>query len=186
MSMWQVVVVEGSARDLRGFVAGFVAERRLDPESVVLGDDVGLERGSLGERLRALLHGGHHAVLAPQEVATPLEEAIARCDTGIVLRVVDRHPVTTATFAFAAEVFAREVSSAIRAALRDLPDGVRFAEHSEHEEAHAENKGVELYSPVHEYIYRVRGVVTGLPAGVTAGAWRIEAVRLEALHLAPA
>jgi hypothetical protein len=189
MSIWQVIVVEGSARDLRAFIAGFVAERRLDPTSVVLGDEVGLERASLGERLHALLHGGHHAVLAPDEVANPLAHALGKCMPQVTLRIVERHSVTAAVFVYEAEAFARDVSTAIRAAVQRLPEGVLFAEHSEAEEEHVENKGHEMFTPVHHYAYRTRGKVVGPPAGVLAVRVRlaeIECVELEPLHLEPA
>src|SRR5258706_6485174 len=78
MSHWYTVVIEGHERDLRAFVSGFVADRGLDPATVVFGDDVGLEHESLVERLRTLLRGGHHAVLAPGDVADPLVEAVER------------------------------------------------------------------------------------------------------------
>src|SRR6185503_8766528 len=72
MNEWQVIVIEGHERDVRAFVAGFLADRKADPTQVVFGDDVGLEPESLGARLRALLRGGHHAVLAPPEPASAL------------------------------------------------------------------------------------------------------------------
>jgi hypothetical protein len=187
MSNWHVIVVEGHERDLRGFVSGFLADRGADPTRVVFGDDVGLERESLHERLRALLRGGHHALLVPDDLAAALADAIERGGRTLGLRIADRHPVTTASFAFAAEVYARDVAAQIRAIVRALPAGVHFTQHSEHEEEHAESKGVELYAPTHHYAYRTNGVLAG-PLGEVAAVRRrladIEAVRLEPLHLA--
>jgi hypothetical protein len=73
MGNWHVIAVEGPERELRAFVSGFLADRKADPSSVVLGDDVGLETGSPGDRMRALLHGGHHALLVPDALATSRE-----------------------------------------------------------------------------------------------------------------
>ena len=162
MADWYMIVIEGSERDLRAFVSGFLADRGADPARVAFVDDVGLERESLHERLRALLHGGHHALIVPDDLAT-------------------------ATFGFAAEVFARDVSTAIRTVVGALPAGVHATQHSEHEEEHAESKGVELYAPAHHYAYRVRGVLTGPVEGALNVRRRladIEAVRLEPLRLA--
>ena len=182
MTKWHVIVVEGSAHDLRVCVETFVAERLPGPPTVILGDDVGLEHESLIERLRALVGGGDHAILVHGDVVAPLEAALA----GVGLRIVDRHPVERASFHFAAEAFSREVSTSIRGALAGLAAGVHFEQHSEHEEEHQEHKGVELYTPVHHYTYRVQGALAGPLAGVLEVRRRladIEAVALEPLHL---
>jgi len=187
MADWYMIVIEGSERDLRAFVSGFLADRGADPARVAFVDDVGLERESLHERLRALLHGGHHALIVPDDLATALIQAFERGGEAHGLRVAHRHPVATATFGFAAEVFARDVSTAIRTVVGALPAGVHATQHSEHEEEHAESKGVELYAPAHHYAYRVRGVLTGPVEGALNVRRRladIEAVRLEPLRLA--
>ena len=186
MNEWHVIVIAGPERDVRAFVAGFLADRAADPAQVLFGDDIGLEPASLGERLRALLQGGHHAVLAPSELASALADAVARGGGALGLKVADRHPVAGATFGLEAEVFSREVSATIRAALRVLPDGVRFTQHSEQEQEHAEDKGVELYAPAHHYVYRVRGRLAGPLEGILTvrrSLADIEAVRLTPLHL---
>jgi hypothetical protein len=187
MGNWHVIVVEGHERDLRAFVAGFLADRGADASRVVFGDDVELEHGSLHERLRALLRGGHHALLVTEDLAAPLGDALERDGSEVGLRVADRHPVNAASFGFAAQVYARDVSAEIRAALRALPPGVHLTQHSEHEEEHAESKGVELYAPTHHYMYRVNGTVAG-PVGEVLAVRRrladIEAVKLDPVHLA--
>jgi len=186
MHDWHVIVIEGPERDVRAFVARFLADRGADPASVVFGDDVDLEDESLVERLRALLRGGHHALLAPAELTPALVDAVAREGSEIGLRVGDHHAVAEASFGFEAEVFSREVSKAIRAALQALPEGVRFARHAEHEEEHAGAKGVELYAPAHHYAYRVSGELVGPVAGILVMHERLvphEAVRTMPLRL---
>ena len=186
MSEWHAIVVEGGEAQVRGFVAGFLAERKVDPASVVLGNDVGLAPESLVERLRALLKGGHHALLVPHDLAAPMVEALWRVGADVGLRVADRHPIAGARFDLHAEVFSREVSTAIRAALHDLPDGVHFEQHTEHETEHVEHKGVELYAPVHDYTYGVKARVAGPLKGVLEVRRRleaIEAVTVAALNL---
>jgi hypothetical protein len=176
MGTWHVIAVDGSERELRGFVSGFLADRGVAASAVVLGDDVGLDHGSLGERMRALLHGGHHALLVPDDLATVLGDALG-------LRVTERRPVSTASFGVHAEVYARDVSAQIRAALEGAP----MSQHSESETEHAEGKGVELYAPVHSYSYSVRATMNGPVDDVLAVRRRlagIEAAQLEPLHLA--
>jgi hypothetical protein len=183
MGNWHVIAIDGPERELRAFVSGFLADRKADPSAVVFGDDVGLEKGSLGERMRALLHGGHHAALAPDDLADALADALAQGGAPVGLRVGDRHPVTRATFDVHAEVYARAVASQLRGALRGAP----MSQHSENEAEHAEDKGgVDLYAPVHSYTYRVRATVNGPVDEVLAVRRRlaeVEAAQIEPLHL---
>ena len=186
MSEWHAIVVEGHEDAVRAFVAGFLADRGLDSSAVMLGDDIGLEHEAFGERLHALLRGGHHVVLAPTELAEPIVQAIARAGGKLGLRVADRRPIRQASFAYTAEVFSREVAGAIRAAVASLPAGVRFESHAEHEDVRDDHPGVELYAPVHDYVYRTNGRVVGPLDGVLAVRDRlheIEAVTTTPLHL---
>ena len=182
MGNWNVIAVDGPERELRAFVSGYLADRKVEPSAAVLGDDVGLEEGSLGDRMRALLHGGHHAVLVPDELATALGDALAQGGPAVGLRVAERRPVSRASFGVHAEAYSRDVSARLRAALRGAP----MAQHSESEEEHAESKGVELYAPVHSYTYRVRATVNG-PIGDVLAVRRlladVAAAEIEPLHL---
>ena len=93
MSSWQAVVVEGQERTLRAFVAGFTGDRGVDPASVMLGDDVGLEVGSIGEWLLELVGQGHHVVLAPEALGAALADAIAQTGKEVGLRVERVHGI---------------------------------------------------------------------------------------------
>jgi hypothetical protein len=186
MSGWEAVVVDGRERDLRAFVAGFTGDRGVDPASVVLGDDVDLEAGSIGEWLLDLIGEGHHVVLAPAPLADALVEAIRQRGDEIGLRVERSHPVAGASFVVRVETFSREVSSAVRGALDALPPGVRVEDRQESEQSTAEGHGVELYAPIHDYTYTLWARVTGPIAGVLEVRRRlseIEAATLEPLHV---
>jgi hypothetical protein len=189
MSTWQAIVVEGSERTLRAFVAGFTGDRGIDPVSVVLGDDVDLEVSSIGQWLLELVARGHHVVLAPEPLGAALTDAIEHTGGDVGLRVERAHDVESARFGLRVETFSREVSSAVRAELDALPPGVRVDDRHEEEESTGEPHGVELYAPLHEYTYRASGRVTGPLAGVLEVRRRlreIEAASLESLHVVDA
>jgi hypothetical protein len=186
MSIWQAVVVEGQEHNLRAFVAGVIGDRGVDPASVMLGDDVGLEVGSIGEWLLELVGQGHHVVLAPEALGAALADAIAQKGKDVGLRVERVHGIESASFAVHVETFSREVSAAVRDALDPLPAAVRLDDRQEKEESTGEPHTVELYAPVHEYSYRMSGRVTGPVAGVLEVRRRlgeIEAASLEPLHV---
>jgi hypothetical protein len=187
MGNWHVIVVEGREGDLRAFVAGYLGDRGAEPTRVVFGDDVRLQRESLHERLRALLRGGYHAIVVPDELVGSLQDALSRAGSGVGLRMVDRHPVATGSFTFATEVYSRDVSAQIRAIVEPLPLGVRLTQHSESEDERTDATGVELYAPVHDYVYRTRGTLEGPVDGILEIRRRlgeIEALQLEPLQLA--
>src|SRR5437016_1294953 len=132
MAEWHELVVEGTERTLRAFVAGFLAGRG-EHAGGVFGSDVALAAGSLGGRGREL-----------------------------GLAVERRRLVESARFSFRAEAFSREVAAQIRGALLTaLPAGVRVEQRSEKEESHPEAHGPEPFAPLHEYIYRVSGDIVG-------------------------
>jgi hypothetical protein len=167
MSIWHELVIEGSEKTLRAFVVGFVAGRG-EAVGGVFGSDLPLEGESFGERLRALFAAGsHHVFLAPEGLALSLADAVTQRGPSVRLRL-ERHRVVQATeFSFRAEVYSREVATEIRAALLDaLPSGVRVEGLSEAEEIHPEAHGPEPFAPLHSYVYRISGRISGSFEGV--------------------
>jgi hypothetical protein len=163
MGAWHEIAVHGDEKALRGFVAGFLAGRGRDPESVLFGDALDLELESLGERLRDLLQAGSHVVLvAPEDVAEPLAGAISRHGRVAALRLERSRLITSARVSFRAEAFSEDVSREVRRALLGtVAAGAVVEDLSEKEERHPGAKGVELYAPMHSYVYRVSGRITG-------------------------
>jgi hypothetical protein len=173
MSEWHELVIEapapGAERTVRAFVAGFIAGRGADPESVLVGGDMPLAHHTLGERLRALVLGGSHAVVFVREaLLRPLGEALAQQGAALGLRLEHARPVHGAAFRFSAEAFSPAGAADIQAALARLPPGVRIEGRTEAEEKHPEVEGVELYAPLHRYVYRVAGSIVGPLPGVLA------------------
>jgi hypothetical protein len=186
VSAWEAIVVDGRERDLRVFIAGFAGDRGIDPGAVILGDDVGLEAGSVGEWLLELIGKGHHVVLAPAPLAEALAEAIRKSGDEIGLRIERRHPVAGVRFDVQVETFSREVASAVRAAIDAPPEGIRVESRQESEKSTGEAHGVALYAPVHDYTFTLTARVTGPVAGVLEVRRRlseIEAATLGPLHV---
>jgi len=100
---------------------------------------------------------------------------------------VERRAIREAAFAFRAEMFSRSLATAFRQALQDsVPQGTRVDDLQETEDVHPEAHGVELYAPVHDYIYRASGRVAGSFPGVVEIQRRLaemEFVQVERLHL---
>jgi hypothetical protein len=99
------------------------------------------------------------------------------------LRLESAREVIEGRFGFTAEAFNQEIGARIHAALNtDLPDGIACVD-LEKEERHPEAKGIEMFAPAHDYVYRSRGTIVGTPPGILEMNRRI--VRLDFVHEEP-
>ena len=187
MNEWHAIVIDGAERAVRAFVAGVLGDRGAAPDAAVFAKDVGVKPESLGERLRALLGAERHQlVLVSETLVAPLLTALAGEGAAAGLGLAEHHRVRGAHFGFSIETFSREVGKAVHEMLETLPPDVTIADRNEGAEGHDDHKGVELYAPVHDYVYRATGTVRGSFDGVRAARGRLEAIEavvLDALHL---
>jgi len=163
MSEWHELWLEGTERAVRAFVAGFTAGRGV-AGGPILGADHALDPESLGDRLKELFGtGSHHVLLAPEPLADALVAALEARGGEVGLRVERRRAVASASFPFRVEVFSRPLAQENRAALvESLPPRVAVEELAESEEEHPEAHGPEPFAPLHEYVYRASGRITGV------------------------
>jgi hypothetical protein len=182
-----VIIAEGPEGTVRAFVSGFLAGRAVDRAAVVYGSDLPLDQGSLGERLRALLPGGRHEalLLVDARIGRALAGAMRAADD-LGLGVAEHQRLVAAWFTFAAETPSREAAARIHELITRFEPGVMLVD-EEREEFDPDAAGVELYAPVHAYMFRARGRITGELDGVVA-IYRqlgdtdfvtVEAIRLE-------
>jgi hypothetical protein len=167
VSTWLEIVVAGSESTLRAFLAGFEAGTGVRLGSV-LGDDVGIEHGSLSERVRDLFPpGSHHILIAPVKVADALTGAIESKGGELHLTIASVRPIASASLAFTVEAYNQTVTTQVRQIMfAQLPPGVSTVDLKESEERHPEDEGAELYAPVHAYTYRATGAFAGPLEGI--------------------
>jgi len=187
MSTWYEIVVTGSAKALRGFIAGFEAARDVR-DVVLLGEDLEVEGLPFAERLRGLVGGASpHLVIAPERSGHALAEALRARGTEAGVELRDVRVINGARFGFTAKAFAPDVAARIRTALLEsLPEGVALEGLEQDERREVDARGVELYSPVHDYTWEARGAFAGPLPGVLEMHRRAREekfVEPEALHL---
>ena len=188
MTRWYEIAVYGREDVVRAFVAGFLAARGEREGLVLCGSKLDLEPESLGERLKELFVAGSHAVLlAPEPPAGALADALVEGGSGVGMRLERRREVRAAAFTFHAEMFSRALADGLRQALHaSVPEATRVEDLTETEEVHPEARGVDLYAPVHDYIYRASGRIGGPFPGVVEMRRRLadmEFVDVGGLHL---
>jgi hypothetical protein len=162
MSRWYELSIEGSEQALDELLAG---QREGEGGLAVRCSELRLESNSLSERILDVLGAKtHHLLFSPGDHARSLVEALAgRTD----LRLERLREVEGGSFPFEAKAYARDVARTIKGALHDaLPPGISLEDLQESETVEPEAKGVELYAPVHDYVYRASGTVRGSLPGV--------------------
>lgn len=174
---WYELLVEGSEDHLEALLQDF-------PGEVIRGSELRLASESFTDRVLEFLHARtHHVVFAPAEHARELVRAIREW-SGVRLESV--REVIEGRFGFSAEAYNPEIGAKIHAALNtDLPDGITCVD-LEKEERHPDARGIEMFTPAHDYVYRSRATIVGTPPGIlemNRRIVRLDFVREEPLEL---
>ncbi len=163
------IVLAGPRGYTLGFVQGFLAGGGVSGEVLdaeAEGFDVATLREKLHEMLRPSVDTLH--LVVPVRLVPAVRAAVAAA-TARDRRVAVRHErsLAGARFQFAFAVYVREHGPAIRSIFENLPDGVRLAEGSAiQEKTWEDGRGIEVYSPVHEYELSGEGLIEGDLTGV--------------------
>lgn len=170
---WYELLIEGSEDALESLLT--------DPRDVIRGSELRLAESSLADRILELFHArSHHLVFASEARTRELLQAIRQSPD---LKVEGVREVLGGRFGFKAEAYNREIGQTIHDALNEnLPAGVDCVD-LEKEETHPEAKGVEMFAPVHDYVYKARGTIVGTPPGVLEMNRRL--CRLDFVHEEP-
>lgn len=124
------------------------------------------------ERLRERLTRDTHVIL-PKGLAEALIAELGKADT-VQLEVVGIRPIDHGELAVEFECYTRDEAAAVRRTVEaELPERVRLEGYDVSEEVHDDARGVELYSPVHDYICRGAGRYVGPVGGIVAMARRL-------------
>ncbi len=171
---WYELLIDGSDDTLESLL-------EEHPGEAIRGSELRLASESFTDRVLEFLHARtHHAVFASADQARELAREI-RERSG--LRLESIREVVEGRFGFKAEAYSPEVGAKIRDALNsDLPDGIMCVD-LEKEERHPEARGVEMFAPAHDYVYKSRGTIVGTPPGILEMNRRL--CRLDFVHEEP-
>ncbi|MCB1154395.1 MAG: hypothetical protein H6684_03240 [Deltaproteobacteria bacterium] len=142
-----------------------------DPESeVFVSSDLGIIGEGRIHHILSVLHvvAEHTHVLIPAEKLPGVRARLAKSSDSI--RILAAHEVLETHFHFSFACYSKEHAQKIRQILDDLPEGVKLADFQADTRDDIEARGQELYSPVHDFEYEGKGLVTGTVKGL--GAWR--------------
>lgn len=164
---WYELLIKGSEDELESLLQG--------RGEVIRGSELRLASESFTDRILELLHARkHHVVFAPESQARELARHA---------RLEGIREVVEGRFGFKAEAYNPEIGEKIHDALNsDLPDGIMCVD-LEKEVRDPDAKGVELFTPVHDYVYKSRGTIVGTPPGILEMNRRL--CRLDFVHEEP-
>ncbi len=173
--MSDVVFVELELKGSRDRAIGFVEGFRLagHERHVWFCPREHLDHGGLLDALKERMHLETHVILS-RELADRIVEALEESDL-LDLEVEETHEIEYVELPFEFKCFSRDDALDIRARIeKDLPEEVTLEDYEVKEEVDEGAAGVEMYSPVHDFIAAGKGRYVGPVPGVMEICRRLE------------
>ena len=155
---YREIIVRGDEKIMKGFLVGYCTSNRIK-SGLVLARDHDINRHHLREILRFRPHYLHLVVRSDHYRA--LASTLRRVEKELNMTVISDRAIRRAWLEYDFETFNRRVARTIKRFFANLPEGIKRTgrKHEEHVDPHA--KGVEMYSPAHDYAFRGKGQLTG-------------------------
>lgn len=173
------MVVEGPLLLVRGYLAGLLVARGMDPAQILFANEVAVDSEGILEQLAEWihLHGNVSHLLVPQPVYPDVRQAISRAVELFGIRVRSDKTIRSASFQFQLTTHSRSDGEAIKEALASHGDAVRLADDYSPEETNSANGNYQLSA---------KGTATGNFAAIhdlyrRLAEWR--AIKLSRIHL---
>jgi hypothetical protein len=158
-TFWEILV-HGQPDKCEGLLAGLRLGATSDVQ-LFLANRAGI-RTSLGERLMDLVHAhaGVCHVIADSE-GRKLLRSVAKQLPSMDMSIAEERKIASASFSYEFHAYAKRYGDEIRKLLAGLPKGVRHDADKPKETRDAGAKGVEAYSPAHDYEISGKGTISG-------------------------
>lgn len=159
------VVFEGHYSNIRGFIEGFIAGSGKEL-SFFFSEQAGVKAETMSEVLKewiSLSNKIHHVVME-SELFEKIKKSLERLTDSDSLNkgsIKSAKAIITASFRFKFSTYGRKYGEDIKKLLEKLPGGLSLKDYSPVEKIDKDAKGVELYSPAHEYTFEGTGVIAG-------------------------
>jgi hypothetical protein len=158
-TFWEILV-QGQPERCQGLLAGLVLGSGSSAR-LFLAHSAGIHT-PLGERILDLVHP--NAVVCHVIADGPgrtLLRSVAKKLESLQLRLEDERKIASAGFDYEFQAYAKRYGDEIRAALAGLPKGLHREGEPPKETLDKGARGIEAYSPVHDYEFKGSGRITG-------------------------
>ncbi len=161
------LVIEGSEDLVRGFVEGLARCQNLDENAIILPEDHVGKWAAL-DYVQTILHLRESKVhlVVEKTLFSALSEAVSSGKKPVSLKIVSARLMIAASFEFSLKAYSRNVADEIKKLVSNLPEGVEVKFSKWHEDVRPGSKGIEAYTPEHDYELHASGHVQGNPAEV--------------------
>ena len=152
------LAIEGPVDEVKGFCLGVKAICCKDA-TLIFSQQEGIERYGLSDLIKKFVHATKMVshVICDETIKDRLTAAF---ETDGSYYVKESAEIESASFEFKIEAYSREHADRIKELLKKQR-GVKLSLGKIKEEKRPEDKGVEVYTPVHDYTYAVNGKVSG-------------------------
>ncbi|MEN6622542.1 MAG: hypothetical protein ABFD50_13440 [Smithella sp.] len=155
------IMIKGEPALIKGFVIGFL-EGRGDRRETFVEEERIEEDSPLDMILHFFSHPHLVPVIAEAGMVESLCQALQNRKEEIPSEVVSMRNVTGAFFEFNFKTFSAEVGKSLLDFFSNLPPGVKMKEdYKPVEKITPSGKGVEAYTPLHDYELKGSGIIQG-------------------------
>jgi hypothetical protein len=144
-----------------GLLAGLLMSPGGSGGHVFYSSELEEGRPLLRRLLRDVASGGGCRAVVDGGMLQLLRRLAPRLEAEAGLRLREHGAVRSARFAFRYHAFTQRHASEIRGVLAALPEGVRLEDAQENQSVDPDARGVELYSPAHDYELKGHATATG-------------------------
>lgn len=161
MASYHEIIIKGDGAVVDAYLKGFLAGRDIK-SGFYFSREWPFHMRNLMERFK--YHGEVEHVICTSKLKPVIVRSVDKSDVDI--EVKEARKITSTSFKFDFETANRQAAGGIKRALRNLPDGVKLEDFDPEEIVDPSGKGVEAYTPVHEYQFLGRGLARGDVEGV--------------------
>ena len=163
MAVHYEVLIKGKEKVLRAYIDGYMRGQN-QRDGYFYSKDHPVDLRPIREFIK--YHGDVLHLICTADLRSTIRTAIRQAPKEYEFEVVKMRKITRGYFHFKFYTANRRSAGGIKRLLARLPDGVKLVDYTPREIFRPGAEGAELYSPVHHYVYRGKGVVEGDAAGV--------------------
>lgn len=157
------VVIKGNEKLLRAYISGYMTGKGLR-EGYIFSKEHPIDLRPIRDFLK--YHGDVLHLICSSELRSVIRTAVNRAPEKYGFEIVKMDRISRGYFHFKFYTAHRKSATGIKRLLSRLPAGVKLVDFEPKEVIRPDAKGAELYSPVHHFVYRGKGVAEGDAAGI--------------------
>jgi hypothetical protein len=156
-------VVRADGRFVKGFLKGYLAGSGK-AYRFFISEETGIKAESLSDKLKELVglaENHQHIVIEEQFWTVICSERAAAEALGLAGELFQSRRIKRGEFSLKIRDCSKADAGAIKEILQQKPEAVQVSGWQEQEKVHQDGKGIELYTPVHDYVYEASGSFAG-------------------------